>query len=236
MPVSSTAQRMPVVCASKRRAAASALTVMRDRHTLVLASRLRLMLHTQPAAEASTGCRPSNKSAKPSISCGVGRSPVASGAGRSRRSHSIAPAIRISFSSSRGSAPGTADRCAAPVAPALVATSIKRVARHPLAERRDHPLPPVGERQRAAQQFPERQRREHDRLVEQHARRDRGPDARPSSAPPSADRSSASRGAERRSTRRPRSIRCEASAAPRCGRRASGRTRSRRPAGSESPA
>ena len=53
IPVSSTAQRMPVVFASNSRAAASAFTVSRERHTLVLARRLALMLQTTPAASGA---------------------------------------------------------------------------------------------------------------------------------------------------------------------------------------
>ena len=48
MPVSSTAQRMPVLFASNSRAAASAFTVSRERHTLLLAARFRLMLQMIP--------------------------------------------------------------------------------------------------------------------------------------------------------------------------------------------
>ena len=50
IPVSSTAHRIPVVFAANNRAAASAFTVSRERQTLVLARRLRLMLHRTPAA------------------------------------------------------------------------------------------------------------------------------------------------------------------------------------------
>jgi hypothetical protein len=48
---------MPVVLAAKSRAAASAFTVSRERQTLVLAFRLRLMLQTTPEESAGIGGR-----------------------------------------------------------------------------------------------------------------------------------------------------------------------------------
>ena len=168
MPVSRTAQRMPAVLASNTLAAASALTVIRERQMLVLASRFRLIPQTTPAAGASAGASPSNSSANPSISWGVGRSPRDSGAGRLRRSHSMDPAMRMSFRSSLGSAPEPAT--SRPPARASRDVS-ERLARPRVTHGRDHPLPPVGERKGAPEQLPERERREHHGLVEKHPRR-----------------------------------------------------------------
>ena len=105
MPVSSTAQRIPVASRIEQPAAASAFTVSRDRQTLALARRFRLTLHINPDPSATVG-KPSKTAANAWISSGVSdgltpTSPVA----RPARSSSMTPTMRMSFCSSRGSVP-----------------------------------------------------------------------------------------------------------------------------------
>ena len=164
MPVSRTAQRMPVVRASNKRPAASAFTVSLDRQTLALARRFRLTLHINPGPSATVG-RPSNKAAKAWISSlvGAGSVPTSWPAALPVRSSSIAPPMRMSFCSRRGSELSTRE-------PGLNVAEIggellQRGAGPGRVHRRHRALPPGAERQRRTEQLRERQRREDDRLV-----------------------------------------------------------------------